>query len=328
MPYTKEIFEKAQAIIERRKADAENAAEAKRRMFDSLEPDYKKWKNEMILSVRDVIKAIDMNPLDSPKFIQEQKMRNLNAQQEIKLLLRKNNLADDYLEVHYSCPKCNDSGVDGSHLCECHIELLKKLAFDEAGEKSPLKFCSFEDFKLEYYSDKYEKETASSPRDRMFSIFEYCKIYAASFETSTSPSLIFSGETGLGKTHLSLAIAGEVIKKGNKVLYNSAQNIFNELQKDRFSKNSDGQYEALILECDLLVIDDLGAEFPTSFTQAALYNIINTRINLCLPTIISTNLDHKELEEAYGRRIASRLIGEYSTLYFSGTDIRQKKNED
>jgi DNA replication protein DnaC len=137
------------------------------------------------------------------------------------------------------------------------------------------------------------------------------------------------GETGLGKTHLSLAIAGEVIEKGYTVLYNSAQNIFNELQKERFGKgDSDGRFEPMVLECDLLVIDDLGAEFSTQFTNAALYNIVNTRINASLPTIISTNLSLKELEERYTRRISSRLIGEYNTLYFIGGDVRQKKTED
>ena len=326
MAYTKEIFEKAQEIINQRKTDAENAAEAKRKLFEALEPDYRKWKNEMISAVKEVVRAIEMCPEDAPMFVQQQKMRNLDAQQQIKFLLRKHSLADDYLEVSYSCKKCNDTGIFGSHLCECHIELLKQLAFNEAGKKSPLKFCSFEDFRLDYYSDKYDGEIKSSPRERMASIFEYCKMYAASFDPASSPSMVLTGETGLGKTHLSLAIAGEVIKKGNKVLYNSAQNIFNELKKEHFGKNNDGQYEALVLECDLLVIDDLGAEFSTSFTEAALYNIINTRINLCLPTIISTNLNQHELEEKYGRRISSRLIGDYATLSFSGTDIRQQRN--
>ena len=137
------------------------------------------------------------------------------------------------------------------------------------------------------------------------------------------------GETGLGKTHLSLAIAGEVISKGYNVLYNSAQNIFNELQRERFGKSdTNGAFEAMVLECDLLIIDDLGAEFSTQFTNAALYNIINTRINTGLPTIISTNLTFKNIEDVYTRRISSRLIGEYTSLFFLGKDIRQIKKEN
>ena len=140
--------------------------------------------------------------------------------------------------------------------------------------------------------------------------------------------LLFFGETGLGKTHLSLSIAGEVINAGYSVIYNSAQNIFNELQKERFGKgDADGRFEPMVLECDLLVIDDLGAEFSTQFTNAALYNIINTRINSGLPTIISTNLNIKDLEERYTRRVSSRLIGEYAVVNFIGEDVRQLRSE-
>ena len=143
----------------------------------------------------------------------------------------------------------------------------------------------------------------------------------------SNPLLIY-GRSGLGKTHLSLSIAGEVISRGYNAVYNSAQNIFTELNKEHFGRSDISfSYEAMILDCDLLVIDDLGAEFATQFTNAALYNIINTRINYSLPTIINTNLSLKELEEKYTRRISSRIIGEYAVLDFFGYDIRQIKNE-
>ena len=328
MPYTNEMFEQAQNIIAQRRADAENKAEAKRRLFETLEPDYKKWKQERILSVKEAMRSIELSPDKAAALLEVQRERNLRASQEISLLLKKNGLPADYLETKYFCPQCEDTGIVGSRLCGCHIELLKKLAFEEAGKRSPLKFSLFSDFDLKYYDDRYDPEYRCSPRERMEQILRFCREYAAGFDIN-SPSVLMQGETGLGKTHLSLAIAGEVIEKGYTVLYNSAQNIFNELQKERFGKgNTDGRYEAMLLECDLLVIDDLGAEFSTQFTNAALYNIVNTRINASLPTIISTNLSLKELEERYTRRISSRLIGEYNTLYFIGGDVRQKKTED
>ena len=111
------------------------------------------------------------------------------------------------------------------------------------------------------------------------------------------------------------------------MLYNSAQNFFRELHNEHFGKSNTAAYEAMMLECDLLVIDDLGAEFITSFTTAALYNIINTRMNMSLPTIISTNLSLTEIEKTYSNRISSRLIGEYMILMFDGNDIRQLKSE-
>ena len=327
MAYNRDIYEKAQKIIEDRREASERAAEARARLFDSLEPEYGKLRREMILSVKEAIKSIDMKPEEAAVFLQKQKMRNLTAQQQIKALLEKHDLPEDYLEVKYQCPRCDDTGIDGNHLCECHLEILKKLAYDEAGSKSPLKFCRFGDFRLDYYSDKVNPEYGCSPRQRMGEILDYCKTYAATFD-GDSPSLLFYGETGLGKTHLSLSIAGEVINAGHSVLYNSAQNIFNELQKERFGKgDADGRFEPMVLECDLLVIDDLGAEFSTQFTNAALYNIINTRINSGLPTIISTNLNMKGLEERYTRRVSSRLIGEYAVINFIGEDVRQIRSE-
>ena len=327
MAYQRDIYEKAQKLLDDRRAAAEQAAEARAKLFDSLEPAYGQLRREMIESVREAIKAIDLNPEDAPEFLQRQKIRNLTAQQQIRSLLQKHDLPEDYLEIKYQCPVCDDTGIDGNRLCACHIEILKKLAYDEAGQRSPLKFCSFGDFRLDYYSDKAIPEYGCSPRQRMGEILDLCKNYAATFDTD-SPSLLFYGETGLGKTHLSLSIAGEVINAGYSVLYNSAQNIFNELQKERFGKSdADGRFEPMVLECDLLVIDDLGAEFSTQFTNAALYNIINTRINSGLPTIISTNLNMKGLEERYTRRVSSRLIGEYAAVNFIGEDVRQIRSE-
>ncbi len=327
MPYTREIYDKAQEIIDKRKKDAEDKVSAKTRLFEAMEPQYTEYKNEMINSVKEVVKVIDMSPEKAPEFIQKQKIRNLTAQQNIILLLRKNNLPDDYLETKYFCPVCEDTGFNESRLCSCHIEVLKKLAFDEEGKKSPLKFCRFEDFDLKYYPDEYSSVLKCSPREKMREILSFCKEYASSFEPDNQ-SLFMHGETGLGKTHLSLAIAGKAIEKGYSVIYNSAQNIFNELHKERFGKSdSNGAFEAMVLECDLLVIDDLGTEFQTQFTNSVLYNIINTRINTGLPTIISTNLTLSEIENIYSKKISSRIIGEYAILTFKGNDIRQLRNE-
>lgn len=325
MNYSKEIYEKAAEIIEKRKSDAENKNVALMRMFESIEPEYKEYRNEMINSVKEAIKAIDLSPEKAAELVQAQKIRNLTAQDKIKSLLRKHNLPEDYLETKYFCSVCEDTGFNNSKLCQCHISLLKDLAFEEAGKNSPLKFCKFEDFSLSYYPDEKPSARERSPREKMSDILDFCKFYAASFDTD-SQSVLMQGFTGLGKTHLSLSIAGEVIKKGYNVLYNSAQNMFNELQKERFGKSvGNGAYEAMILECDLLVIDDLGTEFITSFTTSALYNIINTRINAGLPTIISTNMSLVEIESTYTQRISSRILGEYAILSFEGKDIRQIK---
>ena len=172
MAYNRDIYEKAQKIIDDRRDEAEKKAEARAKLFDALEPEYGKLRKEMIESVKEAIRAIDMKPEDAPEFLQRQKIRNLEVQQQIKALLHKHDLPEDYLEVRYHCPVCQDTGIDGNRLCECHLEVLKKLAYDEAGSKSPLKFCSFDDFRLDYYSDRINPEYGCSPQQRMGEILD------------------------------------------------------------------------------------------------------------------------------------------------------------
>jgi len=324
MVYSSQIIERAKELLENRRSKAEAENSRRTREFEEHNPEYTDLKREMIDSVRDVVSALGSDRESMEKILIAQRERNLNAQQGVKNLLRSKGLPEDYLEVKYFCDKCRDTGIDNNaNVCSCFTDLLREVAFQEAGKKSPLKFSSFNDFRLDYYIDEYSPAHGCTPRQRMEQILELCKTYAEDFDLN-SQNILMIGETGLGKTHLSLAIAGEAIKKGYKVLYNSAQNIFNELQKEYFGRSeSRGQFESLVLECDLLVLDDLGAEFSTQFTDAALYNIVNTRINTALPTIISTNLKFEEIEARYSRRISSRFIGEYVILSFFGNDVRQ-----
>ncbi|MBQ6421084.1 MAG: ATP-binding protein [Clostridia bacterium] len=328
MPYSPELFERTQEIIDNRRLDAERKAEEKRAAFEKEEPQYAKNRLIMIDSMRQVFQAMSArtDTEELAVILQEMKMKNLAAQDDNRRLLREHGMAEDALDPKYTCKKCSDYGYIETKRCECFMELLRQLAFEEAGKKSPLRFSSFEEFRLDYYSETVNPDFGCSPRQRMEDILELCREYAANFDLH-SQNLLMIGETGLGKTHLSLAIAGEAIRKGYGVLYNSAQNIFSELEREHFSRSAkDGEFESLIFESDLLVIDDLGAEFSTQFTNAALYNIINTRINTARPTIINTNLNLQDLEDKYTRRISSRLIGEYLSLVFFGEDIRQKKN--
>lgn len=327
MIYSEELFERAREIIDNRRLDADAAREARDRAFDAEEPEYRRWRLQRITSAKNVVKVLSMeNKEEAQKYLDTLRNENLAAQEEIKRLLKKHDLPEDHLETRYFCLKCGDTGSVGTSLCDCMIDVLKDLAFKEAGKKSPLRFSSFRDFSLKYYSEEINPEYGCSPHTRMEQILNLCRDYAESFDLY-SENLFMCGETGLGKTHLSLAIAGEAIKKGYNVIYNSAQNLFSELQKEYFGRpETRGQYEALVLECDLLVLDDLGVEFSSQFTRAELYNIINTRINTHRPTIISTNLSLREIEKEYSTRISSRLIGDYLKLEFFGADVRQLKS--
>ena len=267
---------------------------------------------------------------NAQQFIEELAKKNLASQQRRKDILKEHGYPEDYLDAEYTCKKCRDTGFIGGVMCDCYKALLRDTALAELNELSPSARSTFESFNINYYPDTVDPTTGINPRSRMKEILDFCRDYAADFATD-SPSLLLYGATGLGKTHLSLAIASEAVKKGYGVIYGSAQNLMSRLEKEHFSSGRNSEYEGseqALLECDLLIIDDLGAEFSTQFTVAELYNIINTRIMSRLPVIISTNLTPDGLEQKYTQRITSRIIGNYISLYFCGKDIRQIKNTE
>lgn len=228
----------------------------------------------------------------------------------------------DVKPIRYDCDICNDTGYVSGKICNCIKKNAAKIMISELSKQMPLFSCTFENFDLKYYKDNGKE--AENPKKRMTSILMKCREYAENFNPETSKNLLFLGNTGLGKTHLTLAIVSKVIEKGYLPVYSSAENLFSMIEKEKFAGEGIGSYDS-ILNCDLLVIDDLGAEMATNFTKSVLYNIVNTRILSSKPTIINTNLSIKEIENIYTARIASRFIGNYEAYKFLGDDIRQIK---
>ena len=215
------------------------------------------------------------------------------------------------------CPLCGDTGYLGTKLCGCVLTKAKQLSFEQLSVGMPINECTFENFSLDYYQNPADKAV-------MTKVFDFAKSYAEDLNPA-SQSVLFFGGTGLGKTHLSLAIAAAALGKGLGAIYSPAQNLLHKLEKEHFKGNGDGHFLEDVLECDVLIIDDLGTEFATSFTQASIYNIINTRLLSGKPTVISTNLNMEELADRYTPRVASRIIGSYALKQFSGNDVRQQK---
>lgn len=221
------------------------------------------------------------------------------------------------------CSVCGDTGLVKGKYCSCVKNLAKKLTLEQLSKHMPISVEKFENFDLKYYSDKPNSDGVA-PKKVMTAVLKTAKEYCISFGPN-SKNLLFMGGVGLGKTHISLAIVSEIVQKGFSVIYGSAQNIFSDIEKEHFSYSGTTDKLDDILEVDLLVIDDLGTEFSTSFTQSAFYNIVNTRLLNRRPTIINTNLSFKEIEEKYTPRIASRFIGNYEMIKFFGSDIRMQK---
>lgn len=322
MAYNEKTLRNAAEKLAQRRITAESEA-AKRHAKVVIQcPEIAELEEKMRKSAYGLVKVIGMGD-KTVEYIETLRNENLEAQAKIKSLLAEMNYPADYLEPPYICKNCSDTGLYNGKLCRCHIDLIKQLSYEQLCCTSPLKVSSFEDFCLDFY--EYDRDVY----DLMACNYEFCKNYAESFDLD-SYSIFMTGETGLGKTHLSLAIAGEVLKKGFGVVYGSVQNLFSEIEREHFGKSneSDGTTENMLLDCDLLILDDLGAEFTNNFTIATLNNIVNTRLLTSKPTIISSNLSVQQLDARYTRRIASRIIGEYQILSFEGRDIRQKKNEN
>lgn len=325
MSYSKATLSEATKILESRRNKAQRIQIARNLEVTEKIPLISKYEAQLSETGLSVVKAIGMGS-DAKEYIDNLSKLNLSVQESIKKLLEENGYPKNYLEAPYTCTKCQDMGFKGGFVCECRKELLKELAKKELAAVSQSDKCSFDNFMLDYYPEAVDINLGVSPRKRMATILEYCKCYAEDFD-SDSESLYMHGATGLGKTHISLAIANIVAEKGYRVIYDTAHNILSSLEREKFSYSNTGERENEILDCDLLIIDDLGSEFSSQFTVASVYNIVNTRINRSKPVIISTNLTSAELEAKYSQRVTSRIIGNYVSLLFVGNDIRQLKKD-
>lgn len=251
---------------------------------------------------------------------------NLALQKELRELLANNGYPENAFEPRYYCEKCGDTGYieedNRTVVCACLKQALVQIACDELNRTAPLALSTFDSFRPDYYDTQITPGLGMSPYELMDKVLKFCRSYARDF-TPHSESILMKGATGLGKTHLSLAIANEVIRKGYGVVYVSAPSVVQKLEKQYFSRNNDDDSLLdLLTDCDLLIIDDLGTEFKTQFSVSQLYNIFNARMLQNKPVIINTNLDLRELEKAYSQRFVSRIMGCSTKLDFIGRDIR------
>lgn len=323
MKYSITQINKANKIIDERRANALKNFENNKKIAYSKIPALYEIDSDLSTSGIQISREIISNKSDSKTIIEKIKNKNKELIDKKKTLLIENGFNEDFLSIPYSCKKCNDTGYIDAMPCNCLNEILNNILIDEAKNNLANKTATFENFNLDYYPEDINGVPC---KEIMTQSLSNCKDYAENFSKS-SPSIYIFGTTGIGKTHISQAIASVVAKNGHKVIYMSAPDLFTMLEKERFNNESPIENMQNLTECDLLIIDDLGTEFSTSFTISALYNIINTRILLDSPTIISANLYPSELLERYSDRIYSRIIGCYEHLHFIGKDIRILKKK-
>ncbi|MBO5797392.1 MAG: ATP-binding protein [Clostridia bacterium] len=327
MGYSKEQYEAATNVLAGRRMEAEAAAAALRQRAIKKDPRVGEIEQALTRSGLQVARAVlagldGYRTGDIETAVKRLQFENQQLQGELAQRLQAMGESAVNFEPRYHCPACGDTGYVAQRMCHCLEALLREAACRDLSALSNMTVTRFSDVDLTYYADTPEADGVS-PRRRMEDVLAYCQAYAADF-SADSPNLLLRGPAGTGKTHLSLAIAGEVAASGRAVIYGSVQRLLRQLEKEHFGREVGDSVERMEV-CDLLILDDLGTEFATPFYTSSLYDLINTRLLAGRPTIISTNLNLKQLAERYGVQIASRISGCFQPLLFAGQDIRQQK---
>lgn len=319
--YPSRAIEAANDILSQRRQKALREAEARRDALYSRYPEFRGYDSQLRELTRNIaVAAISPDGLEQSRRILEELQ---TVQRQRRELLQDLGLAPDLLEPRYTCPLCRDTGTVEGKRCQCLENLLRAESCRGLPAAALDGRCTFQSFDLNYYPDTPDQD-GRSPRRIMSHILRQCQDYAERFGPG-SGSLLFLGRTGLGKTHLSLAIAGQVAAKGAGVLYSSIQAAIDRYERVRFDRDptpEDRDFVSMATRCDLLVIDDLGSEFSTAFSQSVLYNILNERITAGLPVVLSTNLTPEQLAAIYNERIISRVLCDCTSYSFAGKDIR------
>ena len=323
MAYSTEVVRRARARLAQARDDRQRQEREHLRIAYEQQPRLREIDKLLRMTMAKAAMAV-FSGGDAGERMDRAKEENLALQRERAAIIAAE-FEPGFLDETPICPTCSGTGYVGSTMCSCLAELCrqeqkKELTFLSAGKES------FDQFRLDYYSDRVDPRLGFSPRSVMEKTYADCRRYAMGFSQNAG-NLLFSGNTGLGKTFLSACIARCVADQGYSVVYESAGHLFATLEKARFEANDENRRAAAkYTECDLLIVDDLGTELPGQFVTAALYSLINDRLLENRPTIISTNLSVDDLARRYNPQIASRLRGSYRRVAFVGDDIRLLKN--
>lgn len=322
MAYSEQVLERARARLEDARRERERENELQRQIAYERYPRLPEIERKLRQTMTKLISTTLRHGEDPKEAVNKIRDENLALQREKEWILESEEL--DYESA--VCTTCGGSGYIGSTMCSCLMELCRQEQKKELTSLLGNGRESFETFRLEYYPDAVDETLGVSPRRLMTSNLKICRRFAAEFGQETG-SLLFTGPTGLGKTFLSACIARQVADRGYSVVYETAIRVFSDFEAEKFSYQQEESrgLSKKYLDCDLLIIDDLGTEMTTQFTISALYHIINTRMMENRATIISTNLSDDVLAQKYSAQIASRITGHYRVIKFVGNDIRHLK---
>ncbi len=252
------------------------------------------------------------------------KEKMLAAQKERDALLAQSGRPADCFLPKFQCPYCDDKGLIDGKACSCVRTLMRKMRRDEIASTTSLSITRFDEMNVSYYPNASNPTTKINTRQYMKTLLGDLQEYAQDFDRKSS-NLLLTGNSGLGKTHAALAIAGIVLEKGFDVIYISSPDFFSSLENHHFNNNP-AQERALldaVTNADLLILDDLGTELVSAFTISTFYTLLNNRTAAGAPIIFTSNItDGTLFEKRYTEKIASRLSGTCEPFQFIGEDIR------
>jgi len=328
MAYDEELYRQIDADYERQRLANELDLENRRRNVFARVPRLEEIDYE-IKSLGLKLYKIALSGGDVKQKIDELRNGQKKLLEVKKQLLIENGFSEDELSEKFLCNICRDTGAVGTKPCECYRRKIIEKAYEQSNLSAQLAHQSFDTFDISVYSDEVDTDYGMSPKEYMKNILRTCREFVDDFDKK-GENLLFWGKPGLGKTFLSTCIAKELINKRYSVIYETAYKTFSMLEELKFKKSEDEEKLKFKIDklysCDLLILDDLGSEFATQYTTAALFDIINSRLISGKSTVINTNLLVDDIENKYGERVFSRILGHYKLLEFIGTDIRHIKS--
>ncbi|WP_099203657.1 ATP-binding protein [Miniphocaeibacter massiliensis] len=313
----------ADKIIENTRLENKKKLDSRKKEIELKIPEYNIFTNKIKLLNLDLIKNIksnnEANELKIKNEIEELKKKRED-------LLLKNNYDKNYLSLEYNCEICKDIGEVNGKICKCKKDIINKIRLKRAKMYQAIDRETFENFNFSLFRDTKKEDEIISPKELMKLYFEEFKEYAKNFSVN-SKSLYISGDVGVGKTYICNSISSEIIKNGKNVVYMTSSNLMQQLRLNLYSpfdkiEENQEKYN-LLMESDLLIIDDLGSENITDTSVSNLFNLINNRMILRKPIIISTNIPIDEISKVYDERIASR-IKTFNHHAIIGDDLRNK----
>ena len=227
----------------------------------------------------------------------------------------------DYLEPHYECPDCKDTGYIDGQKCHCFKQKIISILYSQSNIEKLLEEDNFSNLSYDYYTGEHLVAFKAAADAAHNFVDNFNKDYQ---------NLLFCGKVGTGKSFLSGCIAKALLDNGNSVIYFSAVELFEVLSDVMFNHGDKGELRTLradLYECDLLIIDDLGTELTNSAVATQLFSLLNERHLLKKSTIISSNLSPSELKDRYDVRVFSRITERFSLYRLTGDDIRQLKRK-